>query len=96
MLTHTSRSSPDALLKHAVRVKFAQGHVLLQIRLLKAAHDTSTDPKQKHALFTALRVFRRGIRAEKRRSALAGEDKSYQYALLMIEHECDLEAPLGG
>jgi hypothetical protein len=69
--------------------------VLLRIRLLKAGIRTATTLDQKRALAAILQIFRKGIRAEMRRSVRAGEDKSYQYTLHMIEHECDLEAPLG-
>lgn len=84
------------LLKHPARMRAAQGRVLFKVRMLKAALESSTDPEQRATLIAALRVFRKGVRAELRRSAAANEHEGYRQALVMIEHECDLEAPLGG
>ena len=84
------------LLRNPARMRVAQGRVLLKIRLLKAALESATDPQQKHTLSTALQVFRKGVCAEMRRSAWAGLDEGYRQTLLMIDHECDLDAPLGG
>lgn len=84
------------LLKNPDRMRAVQGRVLMKVRLLKAAVESSIDPEQRQTLLAALEVFRKGIRAEIRRSAGAREHQDYQRTLLMIEHECDLDAALGG
>jgi len=84
------------LSKQPARVRAAHGRVLFKVRLVKAVFEASTDPKQRRTLSSALQIFKKRIRAERRRSARAGEDINYQQTLLMIEHECDLDAPLGG
>lgn len=73
-----------------------QGLVVLKIRLLKAALESSPTDEQRQALLALLEVFKKAIRAELRRSTRKGEDKIYQNILLMIEHQCDLDAPRGG
>jgi hypothetical protein len=84
------------ILKNPDRMRAAQGRVLMKVRMLKAAIDSSIDPEQKRTLVAALEVFRKGVRAEIRRSAWAGENEGYRRGLIMIEHECDLEAAIGG
>jgi hypothetical protein len=75
-------------------MRAAQGRVLMKVRLLKPAVESSIDPVQRQTLLAALEVFRRGVRAEIRRSAWAREDEDYQRTLFMIEHECELDAAL--
>lgn len=84
------------LLRNPARMRAAQGRVLFKVRMLKAALESSTDPERRATLIAALQVFRKGVRAEMRRSAKAGDDEGYRRALTMVEHECDLETPRGG
>jgi hypothetical protein len=84
------------ILKDPSRMRAAQGRVLMKVRMLKAAIDSSSDPEQRQTLLAALAVFRKGVRAEIRRSAWAHEDHGYRQTLIMIDHECDLEAAVGG
>jgi hypothetical protein len=84
------------LLKNPHRMRAAQGRVLMKVRLLKAAVESSIDPEQRRTLLAALEVFKKGVRAEIRRSASARDNEDYQRGLLMIEHECELDGALGG
>jgi len=84
------------ILKNPDRMCAAQGRVLMKVRMLKAAINSSSDPEQKGTLLAALAAFRKGVRTEIRRSAWAREDRDYQQTLIMIEHDCDLDAAVGG
>jgi hypothetical protein len=80
----------------AVSMRSDQGNLVLKIRLLKAALETSATGEQRAALISLLHIFKKAVRAELRRCARRGTDKTYQNVLLMIEHECDLDTPRGG
>jgi hypothetical protein len=81
------------ILKNPARMRAAQGRVLMKVRMLKAAIESSSDPEQRATLIAALR---KGVRAEIRRSVWAREDDNYRQTLIMIDHECDLDAAVGG
>ena len=64
--------------------------------MLKTALESCPTGEQRAALIALLHIFKKTIRAELRRSARRATDKTYRNILLMIEHECDLDTPLGG
>lgn len=83
-------------MNQSVSMRSEQGLVVLKIRLLKAALESSSTDEQREALLALLEVFKKATRAELKRSTRKGEDKTYQNILLMIEHECDLDTPRSG